>query len=115
MASGRMTRLRSLVCLCSYSRRRCWRATSRRDVRHDLTLRRLCATSDCSGLHRVRRVRANDADVVIEERGVDRGDFDLGHVAGDAVGFGLGADFWRRVLVRLTDWRRGAALAKICR
>jgi len=53
--------------------------------------------------------------VVIEERGVDRGDFDLGHVAGDAVGFGLGADFWRRVLVRLTDWRRGAALAEICR
>jgi len=38
---------------------------------------------------------------MVEEGGVDGGDFDLGHVAGDAVGFGLGADFWRGVGVRV--------------
>lgn len=37
--------------------------------------------------HRVRGVGADHSDAMVEEGGVDCGDFDLGHVAGDAVGF----------------------------
>jgi len=46
--------------------------------------------------------------VMVEERGVDGGDFDLGHVTGDAVGFGLRADFWRGFFVGIiAGHRRG--------
>ena len=37
----------------------------------------------------------DDADTVVEEGGVDVGDFDLGHVAGDAVGPGFRTDLRR--------------------
>jgi hypothetical protein len=45
--------------------------------------------------HRVGGVGPDDTDAVIEEGRVDGGDFDLRHVAGDAVGFCLRADFRR--------------------
>ena len=59
--------------------------SGRREVRRPIRFWR--------GLHRVGGVGAGDADAVVEEGGVDGGDFDLGHVAGDAVGFCLRADF----------------------
>jgi hypothetical protein len=71
------------------------------------------APTKAKGLHRVGGVGADDADVVVEEGGVDGGDFDLGHVAGDAVGFGLRADFWRRVLMRFVERHRGGLLDKM--
>ena len=63
--------------------------------------------------HRVGGIGADDADVVVEEGGVDGGDFDLRHVAGDAVGFGLRADFWRRVRVRFVERHRCSFLDEI--
>ena len=50
-------------------------------------------TSLSDGSHRIRRVRADDADAMIEEFRVDAGDFDLRHVTGDAVALRLRADF----------------------
>ena len=58
--------------------------------------------------HRVRGVGADYSDAVIKEGGVDCGDFDLGHVAGDTVGFADGAGGDCGSLLGLGFvWRRG--------